>query len=91
MSKIEADWLRSEASQAVCRVLTEAGFQAWFVGGCVRNALLGLPVTDLDVTTDARPEDVMALAQAAGLEFLANSKPVVTRCCAETGTSPTNS
>ncbi|MEM1100513.1 MAG: CCA tRNA nucleotidyltransferase [Pseudomonadota bacterium] len=54
-------------AQEVCTLLTDAGHEAWFVGGCVRNALLGAPVTDLDISTDARPERVMALAEAAGM------------------------
>lgn len=70
MTKITAEWVSSPASQAVCAMLVNAGFQAWFVGGCVRNALLGLPVADLDVTTDARPQDVMSLARAAGLKVI---------------------
>jgi poly(A) polymerase len=53
-------------------MLTDAGHQALLVGGCVRNALLGRAVADIDVATDARPETVMALAAAAGL------KPVAT-------------
>ena len=49
-------------------MLTDAGFEAWFVGGCVRNALLGEPVSDLDISTSARPEQVMELAESAGLK-----------------------
>ncbi|OUM96756.1 MAG: hypothetical protein A9Z00_04020 [Thermobacillus sp. ZCTH02-B1] len=45
----------------VLRRLAEAGYQAWFVGGCVRDALLGRPVGDVDIATSARPEAVMAL------------------------------
>lgn len=45
----------------VLRHLTAAGHQAWFVGGCVRDALLGRPIGDVDIATSARPEDVMAL------------------------------
>ncbi len=66
--RIEADWLAGAPARAVTRMLEEAGHQAWFVGGCVRNALLGAPVSDLDLTTDARPERVMELARAAGLK-----------------------
>ncbi len=47
-------------------MLTDAGYAAHFVGGCVRNALMQVPVTDLDITTDARPETVMELARSAG-------------------------
>ncbi len=70
MTQITADWLRSDASQAVCRMLTDAGNQAWFVGGCVRNALIGAPVSDLDLSTDARPDDVVALAEAIGMKAI---------------------
>ncbi len=68
--RIEADWLQSTAAQAVAGMLVAAGHQAWFVGGCVRNTLIGAPVADLDLTTDARPERVMELARAAGLRPL---------------------
>ena len=44
-------------------VLTSNGFQCHLVGGCVRDLLLGLSVQDIDITTDARPEDVIRLFQ----------------------------
>ena len=70
MNRITADWLQSTAAQRVCLLLTDGGYQAWFVGGCVRNALLGEPVADLDLSTDAHPRDVIALAQAADLKVI---------------------
>jgi len=66
--KISAKWLTSPASQSVCGVLNDAGYDAYFVGGCVRNALLDVPVSDLDVSTNAHPARVIELAQAAGLK-----------------------
>ncbi|ESW62463.1 MAG: poly(A) polymerase [Rhodobacter sp. CACIA14H1] len=66
--KIDGDWLHDPATQSVCAMLTAAGHQALFVGGCVRNALLGAPVTDIDIATDASPARVVELAQAAGLK-----------------------
>ena len=68
MTRIDAPWLADAAAQRVCGMLTDAGHQAWFVGGCVRNALLEEPVSDLDITTDALPDRVMALARATGLK-----------------------
>ena len=62
-----APWLEDPVTRAVCRALTGPGHQALFVGGCVRNALLGRPVADIDIATDATPEEVTALAGAAGL------------------------
>jgi poly(A) polymerase len=72
VTRIAAAWLAAPRTQRVCAVLTRAGHQALFVGGCVRNALLGRGVADIDIATDARPETVIALAAAAGL------KPVAT-------------
>lgn len=41
--------------------LEAAGFEAWLVGGCVRDRLMGLVPHDYDITTSARPEEVMAV------------------------------
>lgn len=68
MTRLAEDWIAAPATRAVCAMLTEAGHQAWFVGGCVRNALIGAPVADLDIATDARPQAVLRLAGAAGLK-----------------------
>lgn len=65
-ARITDSWLRDPNAQAVCQMLTNAGHQAHFVGGCVRNALMGVPVTDLDIATSARPDVVMTLAKDAG-------------------------
>lgn len=48
-------------AQKVVRRLTRHGFQAYLVGGCVRDLLLGRRPKDFDVATDARPEDVRSL------------------------------
>jgi tRNA nucleotidyltransferase (CCA-adding enzyme) len=45
----------------VCRTLQQAGFQAYIVGGCVRDLHLGLTPKDWDITTDASPEKIMEL------------------------------
>ena len=68
MTRVTGDWLDRASSHRVCAMLEDAGFQALFVGGCVRNALLGAPVADLDISTDARPEKVLELAKQAGLK-----------------------
>ncbi|MEM9550162.1 MAG: CCA tRNA nucleotidyltransferase [Pseudomonadota bacterium] len=68
MTRVDGDWRTTPETQAVCAALTAGGFNALFVGGCVRNALLGAPVSDIDLATDARPEKVVTLAQAAGLK-----------------------
>lgn len=47
--------------QAVLETLSAAGHEAWCVGGCVRDALLGRTPEDWDVTTSALPEETMVL------------------------------
>lgn len=41
--------------------LNRAGYEAYYVGGCVRNAVLGLKIKDYDITTSAKPEEVISL------------------------------
>ena len=74
MTKITADWLTSDASQRVCKMLTDAGHEAWFVGGCVRNTLIGAPVSDLDLSTSALPDETLSLAECAGLKAIPTGK-----------------
>ncbi len=68
MTRIDGDWLKRPETAAVLRALTGAGHQAFLVGGCVRDALTGGAVKDIDIATDARPEAVVAIADAAGLK-----------------------
>ena len=48
----------------VVNKLIRNGYQAYFVGGCVRDYLLKLPSNDIDITTSATPYEVMRLFKA---------------------------
>jgi poly(A) polymerase len=50
-----------ELAEKICRVLVEAGHEAFFVGGCVRDLVLGRAPADYDVATDAPPDRVESL------------------------------
>ncbi len=67
MSRLRGAWFRRPATQRLCGLFAGAGHRIYFVGGCVRNDLLGAPVADIDLTTDATPETVMNLADSAGI------------------------
>jgi poly(A) polymerase len=57
---------------AIAADLRSRGFQAWLVGGCVRDLILGREPSDYDISTDARPEDLLRLfprAQLVGAQF----------------------
>jgi poly(A) polymerase len=61
-----------QLAENVCRRLREAGHQAYLVGGCVRDILLGREPADYDVSTDATPERVQRLfshSLAVGAQF----------------------
>ena len=64
------DWLNDPRTVAVMDALeTEGGSGcARFVGGSVRNALVGKPVLDIDIATRLTPDRVIAAAKAAGLK-----------------------
>lgn len=63
-------WLTHPATVAVMDALEAAGGGdcARFVGGCVRNAILGVPVRDIDIATTLTPPAVMEALKAAGLK-----------------------
>ena len=64
------DWLDDPRTVAVMDALEAEGGPdcARFVGGCVRNALVGKPLLDIDIATRLTPERVVAAAKAAGLK-----------------------
>lgn len=63
-------WVRAEETRAVMDALMAEGGMARFVGGCVRNALLGEPVGDVDLATDEIPERAMALLAARDIHVI---------------------
>ena len=50
----------SPAAEAALQRLEQNGFEAYAVGGCVRDSLLGRTPNDWDLTTNARPEEILA-------------------------------
>ena len=66
-SLADAEWLTRPQARAVFVALTAEGAEARAVGGAVRNALMGSPVKDVDIATTALPDEVMRLAERAGL------------------------
>jgi len=60
-------WLAHADTQRVIAALTADGATARFAGGCVRDALLNLPVSDIDIAIDRPPEETLRLLKAAGI------------------------
>ncbi len=62
-----AAWLTSPLLLRVIAAIESGGGSARVIGGAVRNALLGLPIADVDVATDLVPEAVIERVTTAGL------------------------
>src|SRR5579864_5320091 len=63
-----ADWLKTGAVARLLALLDGDGEEARVVGGAVRNALMELPVDEIDIATTAVPEDVSRRVEAAGFK-----------------------
>lgn len=60
-------WMRAEPLAKVMAALTQEDREARYVGGAVRNTLLGADVKDVDIATPSTPQHVMRLLKEAGL------------------------
>ena len=67
-SPSDAVGLNQQPLSRVLEMLDCNGEEARIVGGAVRNALMGLPVGEVDIATTARPEEVVRRASAAGFK-----------------------
>ncbi len=64
----DALWLAEKPLRILFDLLDTGGEEARVVGGAVRNALMGLPVGEIDIATTAVPDEVMRRATAAGIK-----------------------
>jgi poly(A) polymerase len=63
-----APWQKRKGMAALLRALGAAEGKTRYVGGCVRDTLLGLPVSDVDLATRLAPEEVMQRLKAARIK-----------------------
>jgi poly(A) polymerase len=60
-------WMTATATRRVMDAFASAGVEARFVGGCVRDALLDRPVSDIDIASPALPEEATRILTAADI------------------------
>ena len=63
-------WLSAPPTRRVVAALSAEGAEVRFVGGCVRDALIGRPVKDVDIATHLPPQEVMRLLAAAHIKAI---------------------
>lgn len=71
-SALSWEEMLKEFATSIVQTLRQRGFQAYLVGGCVRDLLLGREPKDYDVATDATPKQVMEIfpeTYAVGVQF----------------------
>ena len=68
--QIDADWLQEKGLQRLMQGLSARGFDSFAVGGCVRNTLMGKPISDVDLASNAPPETVTDIAQNLGFRVI---------------------
>lgn len=62
------DWFSKPALQRILGLLNADGGEARIVGGAIRNALMDMPVGDIDIATTLLPQDVVERAKEAGIK-----------------------
>lgn len=67
----DRSWIDAKSTAKVIAALNAAGIAFRFVGGAVRDGLLGRPVSDIDLATPSKPEAVMQAVKAGGLKAVA--------------------
>ena len=68
LQRLPQPWMREGPAALVMKALTAEGDAARFVGGCVRDALVGRPIRDIDIATPLSPQRVTELLKKAGLK-----------------------
>jgi len=68
LQRLPQPWMTEGPAAEVMRALTAEGDQARFVGGCVRDALVGRNIRDIDIATPLSPQRVTELLHKAGLK-----------------------
>lgn len=68
LQRLPQPWMTEGPAARVMRALTAEGDAARFVGGCVRDALVGRPIRDVDIATPLSPERVTVLLEKARLK-----------------------
>ncbi|WP_288457013.1 CCA tRNA nucleotidyltransferase [uncultured Sphingomonas sp.] len=66
----DAAWRHRPGLDRLAAALDAAGGHARYVGGAVRDTLLGLDVADIDIATDLRPDEVVRRLEAAGIRAI---------------------
>ena len=63
-------WKKRTSLVRLIKIFTDAKVDIRFIGGFVRNSLLGLPITDIDLATPLLPNKTVELLKTAGIDYI---------------------
>ena len=64
------NWVKDPDTKKITKMFIDKGHKIYFVGGCVRDSILGNPVTDIDMSTTALPDQITQIAKANSLRAI---------------------
>lgn len=70
MQLLKTAWRAWPETEALLAAFVRAGVEIRFVGGCVRDALLGIEASEVDLATPATPQEVMRILEVAGIRAI---------------------
>lgn len=62
--------IKDKYADEIIDILNESGYEAYYVGGCVRDALLGVQPGDFDITTNAKPDETADVFSQKGYRIV---------------------
>ena len=62
--------IKDKYADEIIDILNESGYEAYYVGGCVRDALLGVQPGDFDITTNAKPDETAEVFSQKGYRIV---------------------
>lgn len=60
----------SDSSKKLINLISNAGYEAYAVGGCVRDFLMQRPCDDIDITTSAKPDELEKILSDSNIKFI---------------------
>ena len=71
-----APWMKNKDTKKIIAAITKNGKEARFIGGCVRDALLHLPIHDIDIASQETPDNIIVLLKKARIKVAVKGKGI---------------
>ena len=69
------DWLNKASVKSLIQIIDAGNNQSRFVGGCVRDSILGRPILDIDIATRHSPDKIIQLLSSSNIICLLYTSP----------------